>query len=251
MGWRSPASPELNVSYMPAQARMMATKVAEPVPAPNRELLARLTVRPVVIATSGAEPPAPKPAYMRGESGELITERLRIRALVPQDAPAFISLARAAREQVERFMPVYEPGETDEAMFARQLSSAIEGERHGHAWRRVIELAGERAMIGVINLNSIQRGMSFEADIATWISPAWQGKGLALEALRAVVGFATADLPEGLGLHRIHAGIAPANPRSASVALRAGFRRDGQKQSMLRVGDRWERHDFYVYDAPI
>lgn len=236
---------------MPAQARMMATKVAEAAPAPNRELLARLTVRPVVIATSGAEPPMPKPAYTREESGELITERLRIRALLPEDAADFIALARASREQVERFMPVYEPGETDEAMFARQLAMAAEGEQRGHAWRRVVELVGERTLIGVINLNSIQRGMSFEADIATWISPAWQGKGIAFEALRAVVAFATADLPEGLGLHRIHAGIAPANARSASMALRAGFRRDGQKQSMLRVGDRWERHDFYAYDAPM
>jgi len=204
-------------------------------------------VRPVVV--SGLS--EPQPLYVKGAAGELTTTRLRIRPLAESDRTAYIAAACLSRSAVEHHMPIYEPGESDDAMFARQLAAFREGEAKGHAWRRLIELrepGTSNPIAGVINLNSIQRGMSFEADVALWIRADLQARGLGLEALRAVIAFATADLPEGLGLHRIHGGIAPANVNSAKAAIRAGFKRDGNKQSMLRVGDRWERHDYYVFD---
>jgi RimJ/RimL family protein N-acetyltransferase len=217
---------------------------------PNRELLARLAVRPVVVATSPTER-AGVPAFTRGDAGELLTTRLRIRPLADTDAAGFLDAVRVSRESVERYMPIFETGEDEAAMFARQLRAAAEGDQRGHAWRRIIELRAPGSgnpIAGVINLNAIQRGMAFEADLALWIRSDLHGAGLGLEATRAVLAFATADLPEGLGLHRVHAGVAPANAACAAMAIRAGFRRDAGKQSMLRVGERWERHDFYVYE---
>lgn len=222
----------------------------------NSELLARLTVRPVVVAAAplpmDAQSPREESAYSLDGSGNPVTPRVSLRRLRAQDADAFIEVARRSRHRVGEFLPIYEPGEDDRAMFDRQLAAATEGDRHGHAWRRVIELREPSpSIIGCVHLNAIQRGMTFDADLALWVDSVWEGRGLASEACRAALMHAVADLPSGLGLHRIHAGIAPTNVRSAAMAMRLGFKRDAQKQSMLRVGERWERHDFYVFDAPM
>lgn len=232
--------PRIDVQNPPATA-----------PTGGRELLQRLTVRPVVVTPALREPVSGSPWEYHG--GSIRTPRLEIRPLNEADRPAGSAVFAAAAAAVAPHFPLIEPGETPDAAFDRHLAQSRDGDLRGNAWRRVITLRGGAdagAIVGGVNLNAIRRGMTFEADMTWWLCPGAVGRGLALEAVRAALGFASADMPAGLGLHRIHAGITPVNVRSVALALRAGFIRDGERSSFLKIAGRWERHDFYIFDAP-
>jgi RimJ/RimL family protein N-acetyltransferase len=135
-------------------------------------------------------------------------------------------------------------------MFERHLCWGVEGDRSGIAWRRLAVLRADPSrIVGMFNLNGIQRGLTSEADANWWLTGASRGRGLAIEALRGIVSAATRDFPQGLGLARIHAGIMPTNVDSVMLARRAGFERVSGQQSYLKIAGKWERHDCYVFSA--
>lgn len=63
---------------------------------------------------------------------------------------------------------------------------------------------------------------------------AW-GKGLAKEAVTALLGFAF----EGLGMHRVFALVDLENPASAGVLTSLGFRREGHLRKDSRLKGEW------------
>jgi [ribosomal protein S5]-alanine N-acetyltransferase len=67
-----------------------------------------------------------------------------------------------------------------------------------------------------------------------------------------MLDFALADLPHGLGLHRVNAPIMPANHASIRLATRAGLRKQSAAKVSIRLGDRWEVHEIYerLADVP-
>jgi ribosomal-protein-alanine N-acetyltransferase len=108
---------------------------------------------------------------------------------------------------------------------------------------------GGGRIAGCFNINNIARGLSFEADVNWWISSDCTGRGLATEGAKAVLDFALADMPEGLGLHMIHGGIVPDNTANIRVALKAGMHHEPGGQSFLKIGSRWVKHELYVRRA--
>lgn len=190
-----------------------------------------------------------------GSSEMLRTPRLVLRPLGPGDEDAVIEAVRATPD-LDQSLPLRLGRESWKSMFDRQVRWCREGDEAGTAWRRVAvlnETAGEGSgrVVGMFNLNSIARGLCFEADVNWWVALPLRGCGYGLEAVRAMVAHAIADFPNGLNLSRLHAGIAPANASSRILALRAGFRRVEGRQSFLKVGARWERHDAFEYAAPV
>lgn len=209
---------------------LSVTGHAHPTPATPRRLLAR------IVPTRAVEVVAP--------SG-LMTARMTLRALRASDREAFLGAIRASRARLERWIPLNSEGESDEAFFERQLSLSELGDRQGTAWRRVGVLpSGE--IVGAFNLNAIARGLQSSADMNWWIAEGFMRQGFAREGIRSTLRHAFEDLPAGLGLHTVHAGIAPENLPSVSLAISMGFRHDPGVQSYLRVGERWELHDIYA-----
>lgn len=174
--------------------------------------------------------------------------RLQLRPLEPGDRAEYIRLADSARRDLDRWCPLHRRGEPDCAMFDRQLELAAEGDRTGRAWRRVAQLDDGR-LVGGFNLNAIVRGLEFEADATWWIGAEFAGRGLATLGVRALLRHAFGDLPDGLGLHRIHAGIARDNPASRRVAEKAGFRRQPGVRSYLTIHGDWQPFDAWVADV--
>ena len=71
------------------------------------------------------------------------------------------------------------------------------------------------------------------ATIGYLLHPGWQGRGLATEAVGALVAHCFGVL----GLHRLQAEIHPENAASRALAERLGFRCEGVMRGHLRVGE--------------
>lgn len=184
----------------------------------------------------------------------LRTERLILRPLIEADRGAYLGLIRSNIEHLERWLPVHEPGEPDDAYFDRQLAACARGDADRSCCRRVAELVSGGGLVGCFHLNSITRGLGWEADAVWWVAREHGGRGLATEGLSALLAFAFDPLPSGLGLHSVHCGIAAdsagGNAASARVAEKCGFRLCPGRQSYLKVGQRWAMHDFYLATPP-
>ncbi|ANE43983.1 GNAT family N-acetyltransferase [Deinococcus puniceus] len=78
------------------------------------------------------------------------------------------------------------------------------------------------------------RGMGQQAELGVTLAPTAQGRGLASEGLRLVLG----QIFGSLGLHRVYASIDPRNQAAAALLLRAGFRHEGTtRQSYWHRGE--------------
>lgn len=96
-------------------------------------------------------------------------------------------------------------------------------------------------LIGTIALMDIARGVFHNAYLGYRIfNPYWK-QGFGKEAVQAIfqIGFGP------LKLHRIEAGIAPANRRSQLLAKSMGMRKEGMKKKALYLDGQWQ--DITVY----
>ncbi len=183
---------------------------------------------------------------LRVPAPELVrTARLTLRPLLGIDREPFLETVRASREHLEPWVPLQKEQESDDAYFERQLALCADGDVKGSAWRRVGVLDDGR-IAGVFNLNAITRGLCWEADAAWWVAADLAGQGLATEGVRAMLRYALAAPPRGLGLFSVHCGIAPGNEASRRVAEKCGFEHRPGMHSYLQVGDRWVHHEFYL-----
>jgi ribosomal-protein-alanine N-acetyltransferase len=174
----------------------------------------------------------------------LRTPRLVLRPLRANDREQFLHMIDVSRVQLERWVRPHREGESDLALFERQLMMCEEGDRRGLAFRRVAMLDDGR-LAGCFNLNSISRGIICEADFTWWMSSELTGAGLATEAAEAMMEFALLAHPSGLGLHRVQAAIHPSNARSVKMASKLGLKKQEGATVSILMGEQWEAHDLY------
>lgn len=189
--------------------------------------------------------PAQPTTQAFGPGGVIRTDRLTLRPFTEADREAFIETVRTNLDHLSPWLPLHESGESDDDFFDRLLALCAEGDARGTARRRLAVL-DDGSIAGCFHLNSISRGLDWDADAVWWITRSHSGRGLATEGLRAVVGAALEPMPAGLGLHGVHCGIEPANEASVRVAGRCGFEHRPGRRSYLKVGDRWVMHEFYL-----
>jgi ribosomal-protein-alanine N-acetyltransferase len=176
-----------------------------------------------------------------------------LRPLRESDRAEYTRILHVSRGHLQKFSCLHRDGESDAALFARHLETCRVGDERGTACRRVGVLDGGR-IAGCFNLNGITRGLTFEADANWWVSSDATGRGLGAEGVVAILDYALADLPAGLGLHRVHAAIMPANTASIRLAERVGLLKQASEKVSIRIGDRWEFHEVYsrsVLDQPV
>ncbi len=210
---------------------------------------------PAVVSLTDRPPATPHTAPTRGmtpsrpvevlPTGVIRTERLLLRPLVEDDRCEFIRVVRDSWQHLERFSPLHMPDETDDQLFDRQLALTARGEASGKACRRiVIDRAG--TIVGACNLNAIRRGLAWEGDANCWLAASAEGKGYATEGLTGLFRYAFADMPDGLGLHRILAWMQSDNTRSERMIERLGFKRGGPEKTFLHAGGKWALHEELV-----
>ena len=174
---------------------------------------------------------------------EIVTPRLRLRPLTENDRDAYCAVYDQSRSHLERFLPLGAADQPAHEVFARQLELTIEGDESGKAFRRIAIDTRTGAIVGSFNLIVVRRGLEWDADVSCWLAEGRTGKGLATEALGALLSYSFADLPAGLGLHAIHGFIDPENARSQALAAGFGFVKAPDSATHLSVGDRWQLHE--------
>lgn len=148
----------------------------------------------------------------------LSTPRLTLRAFAEADTPVFGELL--AFYIVTRFSdwPDAPPPDRCDAAVKRMIGSYPEG--WGCAW--AIEETASATLIGAIRLNYIIKGPRV-GGIGYELHPGFWGKGLATEALHAVVACAHGFFE----LNRLEAWTLPGNDASDRVLAKSGFIHEG------------------------
>ncbi len=170
------------------------------------------------------------------ESLEVVRERVRLRPFGERDLEAMAAYRGDA--EVCRFLP-FEPQTPEDIrgrigyLFGR---TTLEGERGGI----ILVIEHEGAVIGDLVLFHLDPEAG-SAEIGWVLSPAASGRGLATEAVRALIDTAF----EVYGLRRLVAQIDAANTRSSALAERLGLRREAHFVENAWFKGRWS--DLLVY----
>ena len=200
---------------------------------------------------AGAWPPAIRLVPIR-------TSRLILRPPVPSDRDRLADAYARSAAHFDPWFPRRPAGETWPQTAERQIARAHDGLHSGSACR-LIAVTGTGEPVGSFNLNNLVRGAFQNADFGWSLFEGHTGRGLATEALRAMLNLAFAPRPEpdlpadgirtGLGLHRVQANIMPRNGPSLRLAERLGFRREGVALRMLEIAGTWEDHILHALTA--
>lgn len=97
-------------------------------------------------------------------------------------------------------------------------------------------------LIGVISLSEIARGPLQNAYLGYCLDQIHAGKGYTTEAVRLLITYAF----ETLKLHRIEAGIMPANIASIRVLEKNKFEKEGLCRRNIKINGNWEDHYLYA-----
>jgi RimJ/RimL family protein N-acetyltransferase len=161
------------------------------------------------------------------ESTSLTTGRLRLRALVPADAPAMFAVF--SDPEVVRYWSSTPWTGIDKAQ--QYIASAQEDWLSGAGLRFGIEVAATGQLAGQIALHHFDRD-NRRCEVGYALARQHWRKGYLTEALSAVLehGFTA------LQLNRVEADIDPRNAASAKPLERLGFRHEGLLRERWIVG---------------
>jgi [ribosomal protein S5]-alanine N-acetyltransferase len=146
------------------------------------------------------------------------TERLRLRQLVEGDVD--ILFAMRSDTAVMQYMDMRKVETYTEAKAKLKEMNADIDNNKGITW--CINLLDHNDMIGYVSIWRIDLA-HFRGEVGYALSPHFWGKGIASEALEAVVKFGFSQLH----LHSLEAIINPNNNGSASVLEKQGFVKEG------------------------
>ena len=160
----------------------------------------------------------------------LSTERLELRRFRPEDAAAFA--AYRSDPEIARFQSWEVPYPQERA--AALIAEFGTDDPTAPGWfQYAIELRSEQALIGDIGVNLDDNLM--QAEIGFTLAAAYQGRGYALEAVRAILDHLFTER----GLRRVAAECDARNVRSATLLERAGFRPEGRRLSSTYLKGEW------------
>ncbi|MFK3988153.1 GNAT family N-acetyltransferase [Exiguobacterium mexicanum] len=166
----------------------------------------------------------------------LSTNRLTLRRVTADDAPQL--LAYLSKPEVVRHMGLDPFTSLEDALEEIAWYDSILEEGTGVRWG--ITLTGQNEVIGSCGFLNVSAKHQ-RAEIGFELSSDYWGRGIAGEALRAVVrhGFAQ------LGFHRIEALVEPANTASQQLLERVGFTREGLLRGYEFTRGKYD--DLYMY----
>jgi RimJ/RimL family protein N-acetyltransferase len=160
----------------------------------------------------------------------IATERLVLRRFRDADA-ATLSAYRSDRG-VARYQSWEPPVSLDDAR--RSIASMAAASPDEPGWfQYAVELAGDRIHIGDVGVHLA--GNRMQAEIGFSFATAYQGRGYATEAVRAVLD----RLFAVQGLQRVSAECDARNTASARLLERVGFRREGLRPQFTWIKGEW------------
>lgn len=175
------------------------------------------------------------------------TPRLTLRALTEHDRDEFVELVTSSMFHLAPWIPSLARGQSGEEFFEAEFERTTAEEPRRRSFRRV-GVVDDR-IIGMFNLFNCCSGLTLQADVSWWVGRRFTQRGHATQGLRLLMRHAFADLPEGLGLHRVMAMIAPENTPSLKLARALGFRPFQQEDHYVQIGQAWKKHECWLADA--
>lgn len=165
----------------------------------------------------------------------LATERLRLRAYLPDDASRIQKLAgeRDVAEMTRTIPHPYPAGEAEKWIHQQAIAW-----QDGSSATFAVTLRNKDDTIGTVGLFNRQ---ATEAEIGYWIGIPYQGEGYCTEAVEALIGFGIAEL----GITRFYASHLKRNPASGAVLRNAGLRKIGKDSIVWRDGVSQEPVELY------
>lgn len=165
------------------------------------------------------------------------SERLLIRPYTPDDAVALHQAAQASIDTVGRWLPWCNSDYSLEVARDWIEHCRLAQERRS-AFDLGMFLRESGQFCGSVAINQTDHGAGC-GNIGYWLHQGMQGRGLASEAVRAIIPFGFAEL----GLQRLEIVVAIGNDASRRVAERVGARYEGIALGRLplseRVSDAW------------
>ncbi|BDE08173.1 alanine acetyltransferase [Vulcanimicrobium alpinum] len=165
----------------------------------------------------------------------MTTDRLRLKPYSVRHAPAILDYYLRNRAHLERWEPERPPEFYALAYHLRECERAESAARNGEYVRFAAFARDGDALIALVNLWNIRRGVIHAAIIGYSADEAHGGNGYATEAAGAVVGYAF----DVLKLHRVETSYHPLNERSGRVLRKLGFAVEGYARDYLYMNGRW------------
>jgi ribosomal-protein-alanine N-acetyltransferase len=171
---------------------------------------------------------------------ELQGERIMLRHLGADDAPALLAFMNENRA----FLEQWEPAREEEFLTLDAQAADIEAAAADAAAdrRHAFGIFLESELVGRIALSQIFRGIFQNAYLGYSIAERWNGQGLATEAVGVAMELAFGEL----GLHRVQAAVMPRNIGSIRVLEKNGFREEGYAVGYLCINGVWEDHRIFA-----
>jgi ribosomal-protein-alanine N-acetyltransferase len=175
---------------------------------------------------------------------EIYSERLILRSLGPEEAPAVLEYHRRCWPFVAPWSPL-----VDAQFFT------VEGQRARLESERSARLVGSGVrfylfpqaqpagpIIGDLHFSSIVRGAFQSCFVGYKVDGGAANQGYMTEALRRGAAYTFKDLH----LHRLEANIMPRNLPSRRVVAKLGFVEEGLSRKYLKINGVWEDHLHYA-----
>ncbi|WP_030854103.1 GNAT family N-acetyltransferase [Streptomyces griseus] len=154
----------------------------------------------------------------------LTTQRLLLRPFGPQDT--FRVHAACQDPDIQRWTVIPSPYRlTDAELFTTRLAPA--GWSNDSAYGFALVLRESDALVGALSVDRRSRPGTYE--VGYWSAPEHRGRGYVTEAVLTAARWAFTSL----GAERLEWRAETGNVASRAVALRAGFRLEGEQRSGL------------------
>lgn len=178
-------------------------------------------------------PPGPAPETHRPGA------RVYVRPPRRSDAPAFAAAVAASRGLHHPWVQPPAAAAAFAAYVARFAGAqSRDPARATHVGLFVCRVADD-AHVGVVNLSEIVRGNFHSAYLGYYGLSPHVGQGYMREGLALTLALAFRKLR----LHRVEAGVQPANERSIALLRTAGFTREGCSRRYVKIAGRWRDHE--------
>lgn len=178
------------------------------------------------------------PATRRKPPFRMETSRLLVRLVEPDDVDEVIAYDRRNRQHLRAWGPPH-PADAFDAEKRRERIARRRAEADADTgYGFIAMLHGDARIVADINLSNVVRGVFQACHLGYSVDEEHEGKGVASEAVRAVVEFAF----DSLALHRVMANYQPINERSGRLLRRLGFVPEGYGRDYLFINGAWRDH---------
>ncbi|WP_225578371.1 GNAT family protein [Rhodanobacter sp. 7MK24] len=166
----------------------------------------------------------------RGADSVLLeTARLRLDSLRGEDAQALF--AYRADPSVSRYQG-WRPTSPDETVRFIERQQAVAFDTPDSWFQFALRLRDSGELVGDLGLHFVNADT---VEFGVTLSPAQQGRGLAAEAVRAVLALVF----DSLKRHRVYASVDPRNLACVKLLERLGMRKEAHFRESWREGDIW------------